>query len=273
MWKANLKILMTVVLTLSVFTAVANFIPQVRSAVPEVIVISADMTPDELAAIGESVYLGVGGCTACHGLGTRAPDLLRVVGTVCGTRNPTLTCKEYLYESLVNPTATIIEGFQPIMLDQSRTLGQPELWTLVAFLESQGGEVTVTADDISGALAAAEAAEVQLASALPVDPADINPRDLITVNGCLACHALEGEGGLVGPPFGALIGQDRDFIREGIVNPNASIAEGFEAFAGTMPPIFGELMSTVELDALIEFLATGMVGAGDEAQESGDDES
>ena len=77
----------------------------------------------------------------------------------------------------------------------------------------------------------------------------------------------------MGPPFGALIGQDRDFIREGIVNPNASIAEGFEAFAGTMPPIFGELMSTVELDALIEFLATGMVGAGDEEQESGDDES
>ena len=117
--------------------------------------------PDELAAIGENVYLGVGGCTACHGLGTRAPDLLGVAGTVCTTRDPELTCKEYLYESLVDPLAMIVEGFQPIMLDQSRTLGQPELWTLVAYLESQGGEITVTADDISGALAAAEAAEAQ----------------------------------------------------------------------------------------------------------------
>ena len=71
MLKANFKILMTVVMTLGVFTVVSNIIPQVRSAVPELIVINADMTPDELAEIGENVYLGVGGCTACHGLGTR----------------------------------------------------------------------------------------------------------------------------------------------------------------------------------------------------------
>lgn len=273
MWKANFKILMTVLMTLSVFTVVANMIPQVRSAVPELIVINADMTPDELAAIGENVYLGVGGCTACHGLGTRAPDLLGVAGTICTTRNSALTCKEYLYESLVNPLATIVEEFQPIMLDQSRTLGQPELWTLVAFLESQGGEITVTADDISSAIAAAEAAKaVAVAETAPMDPADIDPRNLIAVNGCLACHAIDGEGGEVGPPFADLIGQDHAFIREGIVNPNASFAEGFEAFAGTMPLIFGDMMSTVELDVLIEFLATGEVGTVSGEEES-DDES
>jgi mono/diheme cytochrome c family protein len=274
MWKANFKILMTVVMTLGVFTVVSNVIPQVSSAVPELIVINADMTPDELAAIGENVYLGVGGCTACHGLGTRAPDLLSVAGTICTTRNLALTCKEYLYESLVNPLATIVEGFQPIMLDQSRTLGQPELWTLVAFLESQGGEITVTADDISGALAAAEAAEaVAVTETAPMDPGDIDPLNLISVNGCLACHAMAGEGGQVGPPFGDLIGQDHAFIREGIINPNASIAEGFEAFAGTMPPIFGDLMSPVELDVLIEFLATGTVETVGGEEESNDDES
>ena len=272
MWKANFKILMTVVMTLGVFTVVSNIIPQVRSAVPELIVINADMTPVELAAIGENVYLGVGGCTACHGLGTRAPDLLGVAGTVCTTRDPELTCKEYLYESLVDPLAMIVEGFQPIMLDQSRTLGQPELWTLVAYLESQGGEITVTADDISGALAAAEAAEaVTVTEAAPMNPGDIDPLNLIAVNGCLACHAMDGEGGEVGPPLGDLIGQDLAFIREGIVNPNASIAEGFEAFAGTMPPIFGDMMSPVELDVLIEFLATGAVGAVSGEEESDDD--
>jgi len=272
MWKANFKILMTVVMTLGVFTVVSNIIPQVRSAVPELIEINSDMTPDELAEIGENVYLGVGGCTACHGLGTRAPDLLGVAGTVCTTRNPELTCKEYLYESLVNPLAMIVEGFQPIMLDQSRTLGQPELWTLVAYLESQGGEITVTADDISGALAAAEAAEaVTVTEAAPMNPGDIDPLNLIAVNGCLACHAMDGEGGEVGPPLGDLIGQDLAFIREGIVNPNASIAEGFEAFAGTMPPIFGDMMSPVELDVLIEFLATGTVGAVGGEEESNDD--
>ena len=57
MWKANFKILMTVVMTLGVFTVVSNIIPQVRSAVPELIVINADMTPVELAAIGENLSL------------------------------------------------------------------------------------------------------------------------------------------------------------------------------------------------------------------------
>jgi len=151
----NLKILLTVVGTLAVFTFVANVIPQVQSAVPEVIVLRADMAPEELATIGESIYQGVGGCTACHGLGTRAPDLLGVVGSTCVSRQEGMSCKDYLWESLVNPLAYVVEGFQPIMVDQSRTLSQPELWTLVAFLESQGGEITVDADDFAAALAAA----------------------------------------------------------------------------------------------------------------------
>ncbi|MYL07040.1 MAG: cytochrome c, partial [Gemmatimonadales bacterium] len=150
----NLKILFTVVATLAVFTFVANVIPQVQSAVPREIVLSADMPPEELAAIGEEIYAGAGGCTACHGLGTRAPDLLGVVGGACATRVPGQSCKDYLWESLVNPTAYIVEGFDPIMIDQSIVSSQAELWTLVAFLESQGGEITVNADDFAAALAA-----------------------------------------------------------------------------------------------------------------------
>ena len=148
----NLKILFTVVATLAVFTFVANVIPQVQSAVPEEIVLSADMPPEELAAIGEDIYAGVGGCTACHGLGTRAPDIVGVAGTVCATRVAGQSCKDYLWESLVSPLSYIVEGFEPIMLDQSRILSQAELWTLVAFLEAQGGEITVNADDFAAAL-------------------------------------------------------------------------------------------------------------------------
>ncbi|MCG8467860.1 MAG: c-type cytochrome [Gemmatimonadetes bacterium] len=268
----NLKILFTVVATLAVFTFVANVIPQVQSAVPEEIVLSADMSPEELASIGEEVYAGVGGCTACHGLGTRAPDLVGVAGSVCAARVPGQSCKDYLWDSLVDPMAYIVDGFQPIMLDQSRTLTQPQLWTLVAYLESQGGEVTVTSDDFAAALAAADAAPAPMLPPAAVDPADIDPVQLVNEQGCLACHALGGEGGMVGPAFEDLIGQDRDYVLRGIVDPNADTAADFAAFAGTMPPTFGDLLSETELDVLVEFFVTGEVPSGGSDGGDGGDE-
>ena len=267
----NLKILFTVVGTLAVFTFVANVIPQVQSAVPFEIVLRADMAPEELAAIGEDIFVGVGGCTACHGLGTRAPDLVGTIGNICATRQPELSCKEYLWESLVNPLAYVVEGFQPIMLDQSRTLSQAELWTLVAFLESQGGEITVNADDFTAALAADDAAEAAPVAAVPTDPSHVDARGLIETYGCLACHSIDGQGGQVGPPFEDLRGQDPEFIREGILDPNATINEEFSAFAGTMPPTFGDMLAEAELEALIQFLATGEVGGPGETGEDGEE--
>lgn len=260
----NLKILFTVVATLAVFTFVANVIPQVQSAVPREIVLSADMPPEELAAIGEEIYAGAGGCTACHGLGTRAPDLLGVVGSTCSTRVPGQSCKDYLWESLVNPTAYIVEGFDPIMIDQSMVSSQAELWTLVAFLESQGGAITVNADDFAAALAADDAAASAPPPAAVTDPGQVDAVALITAQGCLACHQLGGEGGMVAPPFEDLRGQDPAFVREGIVDPMATINEDYSTFAGTMPTIFGDLMSPVELDVMVDFLVGG-AGAGEAA--------
>lgn len=256
----NLKILFTVVATLAVFTFVANVIPQVQSAVPEEIVLRADMAPEELAAIGEDIYAGVGGCTACHGLGTRAPDVVGVSGSVCATRVPGQSCKDYLWESLTAPLAYIVEGFDPIMLDQSRLLSQAELWTLVAYLESQGGEITVNADDFAAALAADDAAESAPAAPVVTDPSQVDVMGVITMTGCLACHSLGGEGGQVAPPLEDLQGRDPAFIRESIVDPNASINEDYRDFAGTMSPSLADMMAPAELDALIDFLATGSAG-------------
>ena len=264
----NLKILFTVVATLAVFTFVANVIPQVQSAVPREIVLSADMPPEELAAIGEEIYAGVGGCTACHGLGTRAPDLVGVAGSVCATRVPGQSCKDYLWESLTNPSAYIVEGFEPIMIDQSITSSQAELWTLVAYLESQGGEITVSADDFAAALAADEAAAAAPAAPVITDPSQVDVVAVITMTGCLACHMLDGQGGMVAPPFEELQGQDPAFIRESIVDPNAVINEEYSAFAGTMSPTLAQMMSPAELDALVDFLATG--GAAAPAEGAGE---
>ncbi|MFQ5679691.1 MAG: c-type cytochrome [Gemmatimonadota bacterium] len=264
MWRTNLKILLTVIGTLAAYTGVANMIPQLESSVPEAVEVGADVTPEELVSIGQELFEGAGGCTACHGLGTRAPDLLGVAGTVCETRRPDLGCKEYLHESLVDPAAYVVEGFNPIMPAMSRTLSPRQIWALVAFLESQGGTVDVSAADLSSAepAAAAGAPTGGAAAAGDVgggvqDAASGDPRALIQSLGCVACHRLDGEGGEVGPPFEDLAGREPEFIRRSILLPNADTAEGYEAFVGTMPPNFGERMTAAQLEALVQFLAGG----------------
>ncbi|MGH7529984.1 MAG: c-type cytochrome, partial [Gemmatimonadales bacterium] len=154
MWAINLRIAAVVLGTLALYTLIANKIPQVQSEVPQALTLSANVTPEELVAAGEQLYQGAGGCTACHGLGTRAPNLLTdergqgPIGARCGSREPGTSCKTYLHESLTRPGGFVVQGYEPIMPDLSRTLSPQQVWALVAYLESQGGTVDVTAADI-----------------------------------------------------------------------------------------------------------------------------
>lgn len=250
----NLKILLVVFGTVGVFTLVANSIPQVQSEVPEELAFTADVTPEQLVAAGEELYDGAGACTSCHGTGTRAPNLLTdddgtgLIGERCGDRVPGMSCKEYLYESMVAPADYIVGEFPPIMPDQSRTMSPAQIWAMVAYLESVGGEVSVTGADIAGSEAEAPA---QTAGGEDT----LDPLALLDANTCLACHSLEGPSA-VGPSFegmGARLTADE--IREGIVDPNASAAEGFEDLLGSMPPNFADLMTEEQIDAVVEYLA------------------
>src|SRR5207302_29336 len=154
MWATNLKVLGIVLGTLALYTLIANKIPQVQSEVPQTLTLGANVTPEQLVAAGEKVFNGIGGCTTCHGLGTRAPNLLTdekgtgPIGARCGKREAGKSCKQYLYESLDNPTAFVAPGYQPIMPVMTKQLSPPQVWSVIAFLESQGGTVDVTASDI-----------------------------------------------------------------------------------------------------------------------------
>ena len=59
-----------------------------------------------------------------------------------------MDCKAYLYESLTNPGAFVVPGFENIMPDMRKQLSEDQIWAVIAYLQSQGGEVTVTAADI-----------------------------------------------------------------------------------------------------------------------------
>ncbi len=258
MWRTNLAVAFVVLGTLGVYTAVANMIPQVQSDVPEELVLSADVSPEELVAAGENLYAGSGGgCTACHGLGTRAPDILGTAGSTCETREPGKSCKDYLYESLVDPGAYVVEGFQPIMPDMSRTLSDAQIWSLVAFLESQGGEVTVTGADFAGSDDGPPPTPADPVTDGDAAPGDIDAAALVQSLGCTACHAYGASPGGIGPALSEMAGLELDYLRRSIIDPAADTATGFEALAGTMPATFGELLTESELEAMVTYLAGG----------------
>ncbi len=264
MWKTNLKILALARVVIGFYTMVAHVIPQLQSEVPEALALTSDVTPEALVAAGERVYNGAGGCTACHGLGTRAPNLLTdfngqgAIGARCGTRKPGMPCKAYLYESLTQPQAYIVKGFDPIMPDMRKQLPEDQIWAVVAFLESQGGEVDVTASDVkSTAPATAGAAPAAPAGGGPAMTATMDPVALYNEKGCFGCHALDGKGGAVGPPFDH-IGKthNAEYIRRSILFPNADTAKGYEKFAGMMPATFGQMLTAAQLEVLVKFLAS-----------------
>ncbi len=257
MWRTNLSVALVVLGTLGIYTAVANMIPQLESDVPEELVFSADVSPEELVAAGEVLYTGGGGCIACHGLGTRAPRLVGTIGTVCDSRAPAMSCKDYLHESLVNPTAYVVDGFQPIMPDMSRTLSDAQIWSLVAFLQSQGGEVTVTAADLAPRGDAADSGAGPAPVTGEATARDIDAAALVQSLGCTACHASGDAPGGIGPAMSAMAELEPEYIRRSIVEPAADTAVGFEAFAGTMPPTLGEQLTESQLEALVTYLASG----------------
>jgi mono/diheme cytochrome c family protein len=256
MWKTNLKVLAVALAVIGFYTLIAHAIPQLESEVPEALDLGANLTPEALMAAGERVYNGAGGCTACHGLGTRAPNLITdhagqgSIGARCGSREPGKDCKAYLWESLTEPGKFTVPGFANIMPDMRRQLPEDQLWAVLAYLQSQGGEVTVTAEDVGSAGSAASAA------AAPARSATTDPRQLLTENACLGCHAIDGQGPPIGPSFDGIGGRiTAERIRRAILDPNADTAQGFAQFAGTMPQTFGQQLSAAQLESLVTFLA------------------
>ncbi|HEX4574163.1 MAG TPA: c-type cytochrome [Gemmatimonadales bacterium] len=276
MWATNAKIVGIVLGTLALYTLIANAIPQVESEVPQTLTLGASVTPEQLVAAGEKVFTGIGGCTTCHGLGTRAPNLLTdekgtgPIGVRCSKRVPGKSCKEYLYERLDKPNAVLLPGYEPIMPVMTKVLSPEQVWAVIAFLEAQGGSVDVTADDIAKSKQAAGGGATPTAGggaaggggggggagAGGFAGGSTDPTAIIQAAGCLACHKLDGQGQMIAPDLTHVRARrDANSIRAKILNPMSSITRGYEKLAGIMPKGFGTMMSAAQLEALVQFLA------------------
>ena len=76
---------------------------------------------------------------------------------------------------------------------------------------------------------------------------------LFASNGCSGCHTFEAAGstGAVGPNLDeALQGKDAEFVHQSIVEPNAEVAEGYNA--GVMPSF--QQLSEDQVNDLVAFL-------------------
>ena len=265
MWGTNLRIVLVVLGTLALYTLIANKIPQVQSEVPQTLALGPNVTADQLVAAGEKVYNGAGGCTACHGLGTRAPNLLTdekgqgAIGARCGRREAGKTCKQYLFESLDNPTAYVVTGYQPIMPVMTRQLPPEQIWAVIAFLESQGGTVDVSGPDIpatSPTSTTSPGGGGGGGGSGGVAGGSTDPMTIFRAAGCVGCHKVGTEGGNVGPDLSHVGGRrSAESIRTKILDPASSTAKGFERFAGIMPKNFGTMLTAGQFEALVRFLA------------------
>jgi mono/diheme cytochrome c family protein len=76
---------------------------------------------------------------------------------------------------------------------------------------------------------------------------------LFASNGCSGCHTFEAAGstGAVGPNLDEVLeGKDAEFVHQSIVEPNAEVAEGYNA--GVMPSF--EQLSEDQMNDLVAFL-------------------
>lgn len=199
-------VILTVALT-GFYTMVGQAVPQKENHPPEVIEIAKDIPPAEMAEIGRGIYEGKGICYTCHANTSRYPDL-QGIASRAATRIPGYSALDYMVETLYEPDAYIVEGFNPGMPAINKPpigLTDDEILTVIAYLQTLGGEATITMETKhafnGGTLSSEGGGEVAVAdagdAAAEGEAAASGP---LASFGCTRCHYTDQAGELDGSP-------------------------------------------------------------------------
>jgi len=192
---------------------------------------------------GEKIYWGDGQCHTCHSIGTsgsatrgpnqeglaaRAEERAKEAGLSSGL--------EYLVESIINPAAFVVEGYDNIMpkvYDAPIMLNREQIQAVLTYLQTLGGESDIEAV-ATFAEKIPEASGDAVAPWVPPIDVDIKEGELVFFDEsrgvtCSKCHVLNGKGSKVGPDLtgiGAV--QTPQYLIESVLKPSEIIVKGFE---------------------------------------------
>lgn len=263
-----LKIFVFTILVCLFYSYVGQMVPQKVTYPPEDTEFSASMTTEELVEVGREIVGGKGTCLTCHTIGSegsalRFPDLGNI-GAVAATRKDGYSDIDYLAESIYEPNTFIVPGFQPGMPSIHQppiNLNDQEILAVIAYMQSLGGTPTVTMEtthNYSGSSPAASGPEQTVATAS--GPATLDGAVLFNTYLCGSCHSLDAPTTLVGPSLYDVGNRlTKAQLYESIMDPDATIAEGFSAgvMTATLGAVgFNDKVTPGQVKALVDFLAS-----------------
>ena len=245
LWSNVMKLLTFSLAVIWFYAFVASLVPESSTAVSLTELDWSD--PEAVAEQGALVFNGKGQCSACHTVDTsappgRCPDLTDI-GVNAASRIPGMDARTYLIESLYFPANHLIPGYGKIMPEIWKApiaLSHVEIQAVIAYLESQGGEIDPTPFeepiDRKDAGVVAEA----LPPLLTGDP-ELGKKVFVSA-ACNACHVVQGvespAAGETSADFEVVTAPDLSeiaafndmrYLEESILMPSAQIVSGYGA--------------------------------------------
>ena len=263
----TIGIVLFTVLVTAFYAFVGQLVPQKETYPPESTEVGENLTTSEMVDVGREVFEGQGTCISCHTIGSheagRFPDLAGI-GARSSSRKEGYSDVDYLAESMYEPNKFIVDGFNPGMPPVNKppiSLSQQEVLTLIAYLQSLGGQATVTMQTkLKYAAAIPEDVATNDASSDEVGGEELGGEALLTAQGCVMCHHLTEPDRLVGPSlFDVGKRLTRGEIYESIMDPDATIAEGYPPgmMSATMKGTgFYEKVTLKQLESIVNHLAS-----------------
>ena len=246
LWTSVMRLLTFSLAVIWFYAFVAGLVPESSTAVNLTELDWSD--PDAVAEQGALVFNGKGQCAACHTVDTtappgRCPDLTDI-GVNAATRVSGMDAKAYLIESMYQPANFLVPGYGKIMPEVWKppiSLSKLEIEAVIAYLQSQGGEIDPTPFDEPIDRADVGATAEALPPLLTGDP-ELGKKVFVDA-ACITCHAVTG---IESPAAGEATNEDFEvvtapdlseiaafndmrYLEESILVPGAQIVSGYGA--------------------------------------------
>lgn len=244
LWTSVMRLLTFSLAVIWFYAFVAGLVPESSTAVNLTELDWSD--PDAVAEQGALVFNGKGQCSACHTVDTtappgRCPDLTDI-GVNAATRVPGMDAKAYLIESMYQPANFLVPGYGKIMPEVWKApiaLSKLEIEAVIAYLQSQGGEIDPTPFDEPIDRADVGTTAEALPPLLTGDP-ELG-KEVFVDAACISCHAVTG---IESPAAGETTNEDFEvvtapdlseiaafndmrYLEESILVPGAQIVSGY----------------------------------------------